>query len=90
MFYFVAIHEKAFISFAVFAVIHMFLTCYLFRRGRPKPWDSNVSTHHICGSRGLNCFVGKIFMEMSTVEHDNFLINVHDWSLLLHPTHSLL
>lgn len=36
-----AVHEKAFISFAVFAVIHMFLTCYLFRQSRPKPWDSN-------------------------------------------------
>ena len=39
-----AIHEKAFISFVLFSVIHMMLSCYLFKRGRPEPWDSNVSS----------------------------------------------
>lgn len=38
-----AVHEKAFIGFVLFSVLHMIISCYLFKQGRPEPWDSNVS-----------------------------------------------
>lgn len=57
----VAIHEKGFYGFVIFSVIHMILSCYLFKRGRPEPWDSNVSIiwvmeldgqiHYVCRKR---------------------------------------
>ena len=43
LFSFPAVHRKGFIFFVIFSSLHMLLTCYLFKTGRPLPWSSNVS-----------------------------------------------
>ena len=76
---FVAIHEKGFIGFVVFSVLHMLLSCYLYNRGRPEPWDSNVSGSSdqiICACQFYS--VGKTSMEVSIMEYDHLHNNALD------------
>ena len=76
----VAIHEKGFIGFVVFSVLHMLLSCYLYKRGRPEPWNSNVSSSScdqiICACQFHS--VGKTSMEVSIMEYDHLHNNALD------------
>ena len=69
----------------------MFLSCYLFKRGRPEPWGSNVSNscnQIVCALQF--CCVGKTCVEVSAMEYDHLHNSALNLSVLLHPAQSLL